>query len=205
MIFVIHWHESAAGVHVCPQPEPSSHLPPYPILLGCSRALALSALLHASNLHWSSVLHMVIYMFQCYFLKSSHPHLLPRSPKVYCLHLCLFCCLAYRIIITIFLNSIYIHVNILYWCFSFWITSLCIIGSSFIHLIWTDSNVFFCYSWVIFHCVHVPLLPYPSICLWTSRLLPCPSYCKQCCNEHWSTCVSFNSGFFSVFDQQWDC
>ena len=32
---------------------------------------------------------------------------------------------------------------ILYWCFSFWLTSLCIIGSSFIHLIRTDSNSFF--------------------------------------------------------------
>ena len=32
---------------------------------------------------------------------------------------------------------------ILYWCFSFWLTSLCILGSSFIHLIRTDSNVFF--------------------------------------------------------------
>ena len=29
------------------------------------------------------------------------------------------------------------------WCFYFWLTSLCIIGSSFIHLIRTDSNVFF--------------------------------------------------------------
>ena len=33
-------------------------------------------------------------------------------------------------------------VSILYLCFSFWLTSLCIIGSSFIHLIRTDSNVF---------------------------------------------------------------
>ena len=31
----------------------------------------------------------------------------------------------------------------LYWCFSFWLTSLCIIGSSFIRLIRTDSNVVF--------------------------------------------------------------
>ena len=23
----------------------------------------------------------------------------------------------------------------------------------------------------------------------TSRLLPCPGYCKQCCNEHWGTHV----------------
>ena len=37
----------------------------------------------------------------------------------------------------------YICVSILYWCFSFWLTSVCIIGSAFIHLIRTDSNVFF--------------------------------------------------------------
>ena len=92
------------------------------------------------------------------------------------------------------------HHNIVYWCFSFWLTSLCIIGSSFIHLIRTDSNVF----WVILHCVYVPQLSYLFICRWTSRLLPCQSYCKQCCDELWGTCVSFNSGFLSVYAQQWD-
>ena len=51
----------------------------------------------------------------------------------------------------------------------------------------------------------VPQLPYPFICWWTSRLLPCPSYCKQCCDEHWGARVSFNSGFLSVYAQQWDC
>ena len=42
-------------------------VPPPSLLqtLGCPRASALSALLHESNLHWSSILHMVIYMFQC--------------------------------------------------------------------------------------------------------------------------------------------
>ena len=45
-------------------------------------------------------------MFQCYSLKSSHPRLLPES-KVFSLYLCHFCCLAYRVIITIFLNSMY--------------------------------------------------------------------------------------------------
>ena len=29
-------------------------------------------------------------------------------------------------------------------------------------------------------------------------------YYKQCCDEHWGTRVSFNSGFLSVFAQQWD-
>ena len=86
-----------------------SHLPSYHILLGCPRALALLALLHALNLHWPSILHTVIYMFQCYSLKSSHPHLLPHSPKVCSLHLCAFCCPAYRIVITVFLNSMYMH------------------------------------------------------------------------------------------------
>ena len=40
------------------------------------------------------------------------------------------------------LSKFHIYV-LLYWCFSFWLTSLCIIGSSFIHLIRTDSNIFF--------------------------------------------------------------
>ena len=66
-----------------------------------------------------------------------------NSPKDYSLHLCLFCCLAYRVMVTIFLNSMYVCVSILYWCSSFWFTSLCIIRSSFIHLIRMDSNAFF--------------------------------------------------------------
>ena len=35
-------------------------------------------------------------------------------------------------------------------------------------------------------------------------LLPCPTYCKPCFNEHWGTCISFNSGFLGVYAQQWD-
>ena len=41
------------------------------------------------------------------------------------------------------LSKFHIYVLVYCWCFSFWLTSLCIIGSSFIHLIRTDSNVFF--------------------------------------------------------------
>ena len=80
-------------------PSPS-HPPDHP------SATALSAMLHASNLNWSSISHMVIYMFQCYSLTSSHPRLLRQSPKVCSLYLCHFCCLAHRVIVTIFLNSI---------------------------------------------------------------------------------------------------
>ena len=93
-------------VYICPHPEPPSHLPPHPIPQDCPSTLVLSGLFHASNLDWWSISHMVIYMFQCYSLKSSHPCLIPQSPKVCSLHLCLFCCLTYKVIITIFLNSI---------------------------------------------------------------------------------------------------
>ena len=70
MVFAMYQHESATDVHVSPHPE-SPHLPSHPIPLGCPRAPALGALLHASNLHWSSISHKVIYMFQCYSLISS--------------------------------------------------------------------------------------------------------------------------------------
>ena len=105
-------HTSTWISHGCicvPHPEPPSHLPPHPILQGYPSAPILSALSQALNLDWRSSSHMVIYMFQCYSLKLSHPCLLPQSPKVCSLHLCLFCCLAYRVIVTIFLNSIYMY------------------------------------------------------------------------------------------------
>ena len=96
-------------VYMWPHPEPLSHLPPHPIPLGCPSALALSALFRASNLDWSSVSHMIIYMFQCYSLKSSHPRRLPQSPNVCSLDLRLLCCLPYSVVSTIFLNSMYMH------------------------------------------------------------------------------------------------
>ena len=94
------------GCTCVPHPEPFSHLPSHPIPQGHPSAPALSTLSHASNLDWPSISHMVIYKFQCYSLKSSHPCRLPQSPEVCSLHLYLICWLAYRVIITVFLNSI---------------------------------------------------------------------------------------------------
>ena len=80
VVSTIHWHEAAMSAYVSHHPEPLH--PPHPIPLGCPRAPALGSLLHSSNLHWSSILHMVIHMFQCCRLTLSYPYLLPRSPKV---------------------------------------------------------------------------------------------------------------------------
>ena len=101
-------HESAMGVYVFP----ILTLPPHPISQGHPTAPALSILSQASNLDWRSISHMIIYRFQCSSLNSSHPRLLPQSPKDCSLHLCLFCCLAYRVIITIFLNSLSLSLSI---------------------------------------------------------------------------------------------
>ena len=57
----------------------------------------------------------------------------------------------------------YICIIILYWCFSFWLTSLCIIDSSFIHLIRTDSNAFFLIAeWYSFVHMYHSFLIHPS-------------------------------------------
>ena len=79
--------------------------PPHPS--GSSQCTSPEHLSHASNLDWGSVSPLIIYMFQCYSLKTSLPRLLPQCPKVCSVHLCLFFCFAYRVIISIFLNSIY--------------------------------------------------------------------------------------------------
>ena len=100
-----------------PHPEPPSLLPPHSIPLGRPSAPAPSIQYPASNLDWRLFSYMILYIFQCHSPKSSHPLPLPQSPKDCSIHQCLFCCLVYRVIVTIFINSI------LYWCFSFWLTS----------------------------------------------------------------------------------
>ena len=102
--FAIHRHEFATGVHEFPILNP---LPPHIISLDHPHAPAPSTLYPILNIVWHFVSYMIVCMFQCHSPISSHPLPLPQSPKVCAIHLCLFCSLAYRVIITIFLNSIY--------------------------------------------------------------------------------------------------
>ena len=85
-----------------PNPEPPSHLPPHIISLDHHHAPTPSILYPVLNIDWQFVSYLIVYMFQCHSPKSSHPLPLPQSPKVCSIHLCLFCCLTYRVIITIF-------------------------------------------------------------------------------------------------------
>ena len=90
-----------------PKHEPPSHLPPHNISVGHPHAPAPSMLYPASDTDWRFNSYMIVYMLECHSPKSSHPLPLPLSPKVCYTQLCLFYCLAYRVIIAIFLNSIY--------------------------------------------------------------------------------------------------
>ena len=93
-------------------------------------------------LHRMGVSYMILHMFQCHFPNLPTLSLSNRVHKTV-----LYISVSFAVLYTgLLLPSFYIPykcVSILYWCFSFWLTSLCIIGSSFIHLIRTDSNVFF--------------------------------------------------------------
>ena len=90
-------------------PEALSLLPPHTIPLGHPSAPAPSILYPASNLDWRLISYMILYMFQCHYPKSSQPLPLPQSPKDCSIHQCLFCCLVYTVIVTIFLNSVYMR------------------------------------------------------------------------------------------------
>ena len=107
MVSAIHWHESAMVYMYSPS---RSLLPPlspsHPS--GSSQCTSPEHLSHASNLGWWSVSPLMVYLFQCYSLRTSHPRLLPQTPKVCSIHLFFIFCFAYRFIVTIFLNSIYI-------------------------------------------------------------------------------------------------
>ena len=73
----VHHHESVIGIHTSPLSwnslpplSPSHHSK-------LSQSTHMGSLIHTANPHLLSILHMVMYVFQCYSLKSSHPRSLP--------------------------------------------------------------------------------------------------------------------------------
>ena len=73
----VHHHESVISIHMSPPSwnslpplSPSHHSK-------LSQSTHMGSLIHTANPHLLSILHMVMYVFQCYSLKSSHPRSLP--------------------------------------------------------------------------------------------------------------------------------
>ena len=96
------------GFTCVPHPDPRSRLPPHPISLGLPSAPTLSTCLMHST--WAGDLFHP-WQYTCFnAVLSEHPTFtFSQSPRVFSVHLCLSLCFAYRLIITIFLNSIYMH------------------------------------------------------------------------------------------------
>ena len=105
--FAIYQHASTTGVHVFPilNPPPTSLPIPSLWVIPVHQPQA-SCILHRT---WTGNSFLIWY-YTCFNAILPDPPLpLSQSPKDCSIHLCLFCYLAYRIIITIFLNSIYMR------------------------------------------------------------------------------------------------
>ena len=104
--FAIHQHESATGMHTFRILNPPPTFLPIPSLwvIPVHQPQA-SCVLHQT---WTGDSFLIWY-YTCFnaILPNHSTFSLSRRVQKIVIHLCLFCCLAYRVIITIFLNSIY--------------------------------------------------------------------------------------------------
>ena len=97
-------HTSTCICHGCtcvPHPEPLSHLPPHTIPLGHPSASATSPKLPVSCIEPGleiCFLYDIVHVLMP-FSQIIPPLPLPQSPKDCSIHLCLFCCHAYRVVI----------------------------------------------------------------------------------------------------------
>ena len=124
LITILYWfcHTSTWIHHThVPHSESPSHLPPHTIPLGYPSAPATSILYPALNLDWRFISYMILYMFQWHSPKSSHPLTLPQSPKDCSIHLHLFCCLAYRVIVN---HLPKFHIYVLVCCIGVFLSGL---------------------------------------------------------------------------------
>ena len=85
-------------IYMC-SPSRSSLPPPSPSHpSGSSQCTSPEYLSRAPSLGWRSVSSLIVYLFQCYSLRSSHPCLLPQSKSLFCtsVSLFLFCIQGYH-------------------------------------------------------------------------------------------------------------
>ena len=111
---ILYWfcHTSTCILHGCtcvPNPEPP---PPTSLPRPSLWVIPMHQPQASCILHWTWTGHsLLIWYYTCFnaILPNHPPTQLPQSPKDCSIHLCLFCCLAYRVVVTIFLNSIYMR------------------------------------------------------------------------------------------------
>ena len=135
--FAIHQHESTTGIYAFPimnpLPPPSSYHPS-----GLSLCTGFECPVSCIKLGL-----VVYFTYDTIHVSVPFSQIIPPSPSPTeskrlfntSVSLLLSCIQGYHYLLSKFF--------LISKCFSFWLTSLCIIGSSFIHLIRTDSNVFF--------------------------------------------------------------
>ena len=146
MVFAVHQHELA---NMCSPLSWTSLPPPSPLYLsGLSQStgfvcpascieLALVFLFTYGNIYVSVLFSQII-----------PPSLLLHSPKFCSLHLCLFTVLHIGSLLPFFWIPC-ICVNMLYWCFSFWLISLCIIASISLELTQMCSFLTSQKNWIV--------------------------------------------------------
>ena len=141
--FAIHQHESTTGIHMFPILNPPL---PSPSLYHPSGSSQCTSPKHPA----SCIKPGLAIRFLYYIIHVSMPfsQIIPPSPspteskRLFYTSVSLL--LSHIQVYRYHLSKFHIYVLVYcIWCFSFWLTSLCIIGSSFIHLIRTNSNVFF--------------------------------------------------------------
>ena len=156
-LFVIDQHESVIIVHT---PTPSEASLPFLITPPEVTDHQPGVPGYTATFHQLCILHLAGHIRLCYFLHSSHS-LRPRlCPQIHSLRLRFHSFPANRFIKTIFLDSIYIYVNIQYLLFSFWLTSLYVTDSiSLKHSFLCLGNIRVC----VCVCVCVSLSLYSSV------------------------------------------
>ena len=89
LVSATHQHESVIGIHPLLLEPPSNPTTSHPCRL--SQDTGLSSLCYTEASHQLFILRMVMYMFQCCSLNSSHPLLPLLCPQVCSLRLHLYC------------------------------------------------------------------------------------------------------------------